>query len=94
MAGASRKDAHFAQAEDDDFRISLAGAQDKTAFLSLPSSGWAIPKGMADEVMGDLVDSVDAAVDLVGATLPADFPVHIFETTRNALVKRASSLSP
>ncbi|MEC4594204.1 MULTISPECIES: type II toxin-antitoxin system HipA family toxin [Nitrospirillum] len=30
---------------DDDFRISIAGAQDKTAFLRLPSGAWAIPRG-------------------------------------------------
>lgn len=32
--------------DGDTFRLSLAGAQDKTAFLRLPSGAWAIPQGL------------------------------------------------
>jgi serine/threonine-protein kinase HipA len=53
-----------------------------------------LPKGMAETVMADLAERADAALDQVSALLPAEFPIRIFETTRDMIVRRAHELRP
>lgn len=53
-----------------------------------------LPKGMAEEIMADLAERAESAMEQISAILPAEFPARIFEATRDMVVKRASELRP
>lgn len=93
--------------EENDFRISVAGAQEKTALLRI-GNDWCIPKGITPtthiiklpigemqmhEILSDFARMIPAALDNVKTSLPTDFPENVVTAVETNVLRLHGRLS-
>ncbi|EEV0923561.1 type II toxin-antitoxin system HipA family toxin [Escherichia coli] len=80
--------------EENDFRISVAGAQEKTALLRI-GNDWCIPKGITPttHIIKLPIGEIPAALDNVKTSLPTDFPENVVTAVETNVLRLHGRLS-
>ncbi|MBC1037425.1 HipA N-terminal domain-containing protein [Escherichia coli] len=80
--------------EENDFRISVAGAQEKTALLFLATAKvLRFPEVQMHEILSDFARMIPAALDNVKTSLPTDFPENVVTAVETNVLRLHGRLS-